>query len=35
MPPHKKGTVYFHAGDERNTRALLKIVKEYISKEKI
>jgi hypothetical protein len=35
MAPHEKGTVYFHAGDERNTHALLKIVKEYIKKENI
>ena len=35
MDSDEKETVYFSPWDERNTHALLKIVKEYISKEKI
>lgn len=35
MEPIEKKTAYFTASGERNTSALLKIVKEYISKEKI
>ena len=35
MVARKKGIFYFRAGDERNTSTLIKIVKEYIGKEKI
>jgi hypothetical protein len=35
MDSDEKETVYFSPGNERNTHALLKIVKKYISKEKI
>jgi hypothetical protein len=35
MEPHEKKATYFRTAGEQNTKALLKIVKEYINKENI